>query len=307
MYLKYYLEQLRYSNMPSFLIKYLKTPCLLRLKKIAYFCGMDYASKNIYNFKEPISRYDHSLSVALLTYRLTNDKVQTLAGLFHDIATPCFSHVIDYMNKDYEKQESTEEYTEKILSKDNYLLLCLKEDNINLKDISDFKKYSIVDNERPKLCADRIDGVILTGISWTKNINKKDIHNIVNDLKVFINEDNQKEIGFNSINIAQKVVNVSKNIDLYCHSSADNYMMELLATITREAINNNYITYDALFTYTEEQLFNLLTNITDKKIVDLLYQFKNIKAEEIPKLEISHLKVRKLNPLVNNKRYETIK
>ena len=35
-----------------------------------------------------------------------------------------------------------------------------------------FKKYSIVDNDRPKVCADRIDGVILTGIGWTKNITK---------------------------------------------------------------------------------------------------------------------------------------
>ena len=107
MYLQYYLEQLGYSNLPKFLIKYLKTPSLLRLKDISYFCGMDYASKDIYNFSEFISRYDHSLTVSLIVYKLTKDKKATLAGLFHDIATPCFSHVIDYMNQDYEKQEST--------------------------------------------------------------------------------------------------------------------------------------------------------------------------------------------------------
>ena len=49
MYLKYYLEQLDYSHLPNFLIKYLKTPSLLRLKDVGYFCGMDYASKDIYN------------------------------------------------------------------------------------------------------------------------------------------------------------------------------------------------------------------------------------------------------------------
>ena len=111
---KFYLDTLEYSERPDFLNKYLKTPCLTRLKKVGYFCGMDYASKNIYNFKENITRYDHSLTVALLTWKCTKDKKATLAGLFHDIATPCFSHVIDYMNKDYENQESTEEYTEKI-------------------------------------------------------------------------------------------------------------------------------------------------------------------------------------------------
>ena len=122
--LEYYLDKLNYKTKPQFLEKYLQTPCLLRLKKVGYFCGMDYASKDIYNFKEKITRYDHSLTVALLTWKCSKDMKATIAGLFHDIGTPCFSHVIDYMNKDYEKQESTEQYTEKILRNDMYLKKC---------------------------------------------------------------------------------------------------------------------------------------------------------------------------------------
>ena len=109
MYLDYYMNLLGYNEIPRFLIKYLKCPSLLRLKKIGYFCGMDYASKDIYDFREYISRYDHSINVALITYKLTKNKKATIAALFHDVATPCFSHVIDYMNKDYANQESTEE------------------------------------------------------------------------------------------------------------------------------------------------------------------------------------------------------
>ena len=41
-------------EIPDFLNKYLKVSSLTRLKGIGYFCGMDYASKNIYNFKENI-------------------------------------------------------------------------------------------------------------------------------------------------------------------------------------------------------------------------------------------------------------
>ena len=121
--LGFYFDTLEYSKRPKFLNKYLNVPCLTRLKKVGYFCGMDYASKNVYDFKEHITRYDHSLTVALLTWKCTKDKIATLAGLFHDIATPCFSHVIDYMNKDYENQESTEEYTETILKNDKYITL----------------------------------------------------------------------------------------------------------------------------------------------------------------------------------------
>ena len=226
----YYLHLL--GDIPSFLKKYLEIPCLIRLKKIGYFCGMDYASKDVYDFKESISRYDHSLMVALITWKYTKDKSATIAALFHDIATPCFSHVIDYMNKDYAKQESTEEYTEMIIKNDSLLAKYLKEDGILTNDIINFKKYSIVDNNRPKLCADRFDGIILTSISWTNNITKDEIKLLVDDLTVFQNEDGEQELGFKTKDLALKAVSLSRKIDEYCHSSEDNYMMELLALIT---------------------------------------------------------------------------
>lgn len=302
MYLQYYLEQLDYSNLPNFLIKYLKTPSLLRLKNIGYFCGMDYASKDIYDFREYISRYDHSLTVCLIVYKLTKDKKATLAGLFHDIATPCFSHVIDYMNQDYEKQESTEEYTEHILKSDKYLIECLREDDIDINEIINFKKYSVVDNDRPKVCADRIDGVILTGIGWTKNINKNDISNIVKDMCIFLNENNEDEIGFKSSKVVKKVLEISESIDIYCHSKEDNYMMQLLAKITKLSIEKKYITYEELYTYNENHLFSMLKQQKDSKLQGLINEFENKKIQDIPELEMPKVKVRDLNPLVNGKR-----
>lgn len=302
MYLEYYQEQLGISNIPDFLIKYLKSPSLLRLKEIGYLCGMDYASNDIYDFQERISRYDHSLTVFLIVYKLTKNKKTALAGLFHDVATPCFSHVIDYMNQDYERQESTEEYTEYILKNDDYLLECLKEDNIDIDDIINFKKYSIVDNERPKVCADRIDGVILTGIGWTKNITKKDIKQIIENMSIFKNENNEDEIGFSSLEIAKKVLEVSESIDMYCHSKEDNYMMQLLANITKLAIERNYLSYQELYSYSEEELFNLLKAQNDEELQMLIEKFKTIKKEDIPNIELPKVKVRSLNPLVNGKR-----
>lgn len=295
--LKFYLNELKYEEKPEFLEKYLEAPSLKRLEKIGYFCGMDYASKNIYNFKEHITRFDHSLTVALLTWKCTKDKKATIAGLFHDISTPCFSHVIDYMNKDYKKQESTEEYTEDIIKKDKYLLKCLKEDNVNIDDIINFKKYSIVDNDRPKLCADRLDGVILTGIAWTKNIQYDDIKNIINDIHIYDNE-----IGFKTKEVADKVVSVSKSIDIYCHSKEDNYMMELLAKIAKYGIDKKYITYSELFTSTEENIINKLKNTYDKQLLDYFNEFENISQNEIPDIDLPDVKIRDLKPIANGKR-----
>ena len=300
MYLECYLKQLDYENKPQFLDKYLKSPSLLRLKKVGYFCGMDYASKSIYDFSEYISRYDHSLTVALLTYKLTKDKVQTLSALFHDIATPCFSHVIDYMNKDYTNQESTEEYTERIIKEDVYLFECLKEDNIDIEDIIDFKKYPVVDNKRPKVCTDRIDGVILTGACWTKNITLDDIYNIVNDMCIVINEDNEQEIGFTNEDTVEKIINISKSIDVYCHSNEDNYMMNLLADITKKAIDNEYIKYDDLYQLNEEEILEIFNS--KKELYELMNLFYNIKLNDIPNIELPDVKIRDLNPLLNGKR-----
>lgn len=300
--LNYYLEQLNYQNMPSFLIKYLKSPSLLRLRNVGYFCGMDYASKDVYNFSEYISRYDHSLTVSLIVYKLTNNRKMTLASLFHDIATPCFSHVIDYMNEDYEKQESTEEYTEYILKSDSYLVECLKEDDIDIDDIIDFKKYSVVDNERPKVCADRIDGVILTGFGWVKNVSKEDIKRIIQDMTVFKNEFDEDEIGFKSYDIARKVLEVSESIDVYCHSKEDNYMMQLLAKLTKLAIIKGLITYEELYFYDEKELFELFKNTADKELMLLLNEFQNKNRVDICDVYLPNVKVRSLNPLVNGKR-----
>ena len=299
MNLEYYLEQLENDKRPDFLEKYLKSPSLKRLQKVGYFCGMDYASKDIYDFEEYITRFDHSLSVSLMVYKLTKDEKATLAGLFHDIATPCFSHVIDYMNKDYEKQESTEALTETILEKDTYLKECLQKDQITLRDISNFKRYPIVDNERPKVCADRIDGVILTGIGWTKNITQDDIHQIIKEICVEQNEQEEKEIGFKTIYTARRVMEINHKINEYCHSKEDNYMMQLLANITKYAIKKKIISYEDLYYLNEEELYSLLKEMEDKKLKEMLTEFETIQKKDIPRFDIPKIKERKLTPLVN--------
>ena len=291
------------GEIPNFLHKYLKLKILTRLKNIGYFCGMDYASKELYNFEYKISRFDHSLSTALITWKLTNDKKQTLAALFHDVSTPCFSHVIDYMNQDYENQESTEEKTESILRGSKSLEKLLKEDNLVLEDIINFKNFSVVDNSRPKLCADRIDGIILTSIGWTKKLNIKDVPSIINSLELQKNEENELEIGLKDEKIAIQLYDLNKEIDILCHSNEDNYMMELLADITKYALEKKYITYDNLYEYNEKKLFNILNSTEDNCLKLLLNIFKTITINEISEKNLPHVKKRNINPLLNGKRY----
>lgn len=298
----YYITLLGYPNIPEFLNKYLTLSSLNRLKEVGYFCGMDYASSNIYNFKEYISRYMHSLSTSLLVYYLTKDKRCTLQALFHDISTPVFSHVIDYMNKDYIYQETTEEFTELILKSDKKLLEYLELDKIPLDNLVNFKFSTIVDSPRPKMCADRLDGIILNGSYWTKTLNEKDIFNIIKSTELYINEESIPEIGFNNITAYNKVAETNDLTNIEMHSNYDNYMMELLANITRYLINKEYIKYEDLYFLTENKIFKLINSIEDKELKEYIFLFKNIKKEEIPLVKQEEIKERKLKPLLNGKR-----
>lgn len=210
------------------------------------------------------------------------------------------------MNKDYEKQESTEKYTEYIINNDKQLQKYLKEDNLIPEDIIDFKKYTIVDNSRPKLCADRLDGIILTGIAWTKTIDKNDISNIITDLNVYKNENNEQELGFKTKNIALQAVSTSNEIDKFCHTSEDNYMMELLAKITKNAINNQVVKYDDLYKLDEPTLLEKIRNSKIKELTELLTKFENITIEDIPVTILNNVKNRNLDPLVNEVRLSNL-
>lgn len=298
----FYIRELGYPDIPEFLKKYLEVPILKRLKNVSYYCGMNFASKEIYGLSENVSRYEHSLSVALLVYRFTHDKSATLAGLFHDVSTPCFSHAIDFMNGDAARQESTEEYTERILRGDAMLLKCLKEDSVDIEDLIDFKKFTIVDNERPKLCADRIDGIVLPAIGLTKNLSKDDIKDMLGDLCVYKNEFGEDELGFKTESVAKVVLDVSDSIDNLFHTSKDNFMMSLLAKIARTAIDDGIIKYDDLFVLDEAELFSILKSSDNQKVISLIKRFETVTLDEIPVVENVVVKHKDLNPLVRGKR-----
>ena len=100
---------------PEFLVQFANTPAMLRLKQVGMHCGCEYTCFPIFKHLECYSRYDHSIGVAMIIYHFTKDIKQSLAGLFHDIATPAFSHVIDFLNNDHLTQESTEDGTKEII------------------------------------------------------------------------------------------------------------------------------------------------------------------------------------------------
>ena len=64
----------------------------------------------------------------------------------------------------------------------------------------------------------------------------QEIPNILNSIQVMINEDNEKELGVTTNEIANKLCDLNREIDIICHSNEDNYMMMLLAKIAKLSI-----------------------------------------------------------------------
>ena len=301
--IKEYFKILCPSGIPKFLISFIESKTLMRLSKISYFCGMEYGSKDIYDFKYFYSRLDHSIAVALIVWNHTFDVNETLAALFHDASTPAFSHVIDYMNKDYLEEESTELDLKDFLQNDTELIREFKNKGLKIEDIATFKDYPLVDNDRPKLCADRLECLFSANLIWTKTIALDEIKDIYDDITITHNEYDEEEYNFTSIVIADRAVELNDIINKKTHTDEDYTSMNLLAAMTKKLIDLEIISYDDLYTLDDEVVMKLIYRVCfiDKEMKCLYKLFSKLLYANIK--DKPEIKNKNINPLVKNIRY----
>ena len=290
---------------PRFIIPYIETPTMERLNKVSYFCGMEHGPKEVYNFKYFLSRLDHSISVALITWNITYNRDATLQALFHDANTPAFSHVIDYMNGDALTQETTEIGLLEYLKKDKELVKLSNKFGPSLETISNFKTNSIIDTKRPQLCADRLDSCFLTNLVWLQTTNIEEIKKLYNDIMIHTNEDNKLEIGFLDLSTADRVVELQELINNATHQQEEYDAMNLLGQIVKKLIEKQIITYNILFYLTDEQLMIIIKQQVEKdpEINELYKTFMSLKPTG--KKTKQPVKEQVIDPLVLNYRYKT--
>jgi hypothetical protein len=226
-------------EMPEFLEKYTNLKIMQRLKGVGLLCGTDWT--NIYKNRFYYSRYQHSLAVALIIWNFTKDKAQTLAGLFHDIATTVFSHASDFRKGDALTQTSTEEPTAQILRDDEELQLLLQKDNINLEEIIDYHIYPIADNEIPRLSADRLEYMFPSGMALDGSWTMEQIRDIYNDLVILKNEDNTDELGFKTLEFAEQYCFRFCMIGHLLQLNENKVTLHLLGQIMTEGVNQGIL------------------------------------------------------------------
>lgn len=286
------------NEIPTFLNDYLQLDILQRLKGIGLFCGCDYTS--LFDIDTFYSRYDHSLGVALIIWHFTHDKKQTLAGLFHDVSSPVFSHAIDFFNGDYIHQESTEERNQQILGNDSHLRTLLKRDGINLEEVWDYKDYPIADNPKPRLSADRLEYTLATSLFvFHQPMDKMAM--IYKDLVA-----TQNEISFTHLEPALDFMHCMHQANLFYLSNEDKLSLQLLADILKSMCQDQLLTMDDFYTLTEPDIIDRIQASDYKKYFDYFESMTSIHESDHPvehHYQISlDVKRRYIDPLLNGKR-----
>jgi len=241
------------SEFPEFLNDYINTPAMQKQAGISVSCGTIYTK--LFNYKYWYSSLDHSVAVALIIWNFTKDKKQTLSGLFHDISTPAFKHVIDFMNGDNETQESTEDLTVEMIRNSKEIMDLLDRDGIKLEEVCDYHIYPIADNDTPRLSSDRLEYTLSNGLGVRLNLfSLDDIREIYNDIIVLNDEEGTIELGFKTKEIAEKFVHNMKLLSCSYVDTKTKLTMTFLADVMKKMSEYKLITKEEMYTLSEKEV-----------------------------------------------------
>lgn len=253
------------EDFPDFLLDYIETPRMQKQDNISCSCGTYYSK--MFNIDLWYSSLQHSIAVALVIWHFTHDKKQTLAGLFHDISTPAFKHCIDFMNKDYEKQESTEELTKTMIMESKEIMDLLKRDNISIDEVADYGIYPIADNATPMLSADRLEYTLSNGLGQVKAIwGLDEIRKIYSNIIVINKEDGTPEMCFKDKEIAERFVEVMSELSVLYMWDKRRFGMQFLADTMKLMSNDGVITVGDLYELPESEIINKIKNCKEHNI-----------------------------------------
>lgn len=229
-------------DMPPSITEAMAAPEMRRLQHVGMNCGCEYTSFPLFRrIHEPYSRFDHSVGVALLIWRFTGDIRQTLAGLFHDIATPCFAHVVDFMLGDSMDQVATENGTRDLIERSVSIQALLRKNGLTTDDVADYHRYPIADNDSPQLSADRLEYTLGNLVNY-QVITRDTVGLILDALAVLRDEYGHEELGFVRMDEAVSFANGAMDMGEIYVSEADRFSMQMLAELLKRAKDAGVIT-----------------------------------------------------------------
>ena len=291
-------------DFPPFLNDYIFTKEMQHQKEISVACGKIYSKMFKYGY--PYTSLDHSVGVALIVWNFTADKKQTLAGLFHDIASPVFKHTVDIFNGDADKQESTEGKTSDIIKNSKEIMTLLERDKIKLEEVDDYHIYSIADNDTPRLSADRLEYSLSNALFVNELCDMEEIKRFYENIYVGVNEDKETELCFDDRDIADKFVQLTSKLSILYRDDKTRFSMELLSDILKWLVKNDILTINDLYALSENEVIEIINKSRLKDVFDKWINMQDVSISKILPDDYyyvkSRAKIRYIDPLVNDKR-----
>ena len=229
-----------HGDVPAFLQEAAKTSAMQRLQDVGMNCGCEYTSFPMFAGIGPYSRFDHSVGVGLIVWHFTKSMEQAMAGLLHDIATPVFAHVIDFLHGDHMNQESTEAGTGQWIRGSGELHRVLEKFEIPVEAVEDYHRYPIADNDSPRLSADRLEYTLGNAVNYGI-ATKAQVRTWYADLAVGVNEDDEPELMFSHREAAEGFAMAALECSKIYVADPDRYAMEALAGLLKQAIDQGIL------------------------------------------------------------------
>jgi hypothetical protein len=136
------------------LVELIQSKAMQRMKGI---CQQGVPEEYILKSQPSFCRYDHCVGTMLILKKLGASLEEQAAGLLHDVSHTAFSHVVDYVFGGGEKEDYQDSIHHTFFGSGTELAGILEKHGMNPEDISDFGRYSLLEQEQPEMCADRFD------------------------------------------------------------------------------------------------------------------------------------------------------
>ena len=291
-------------NFPIWLYDYINTKEMLHQQYISVTCGTIYS--DLFESDFFYSNLDHSVGVALIVWHFTHDKKQTLAGLFHDIATPAFKHCVDFMNGDYMTQESTEDLTTQIIQNSPAITALLARDKIKISEVDDYHKYPIADNDTPCLSADRLEYSLSNALFTYKLLDLDEIRTIYRDIKIGQGINGAPELEFKTKKIARQFVKITSILSVIYREDRTRYSMQFFADILKKLNSANLIQISDLYHLKETEIIDIINQTDYADALNNWVNAKKVKTSKTAPEDAYYIKqpakVRYIDPLCNGAR-----
>ena len=243
------------------LIDLINSPSIQRLKGISQL-GLPQE----YFHHPTFSRYEHSIGVMVLLRKLGASLKEQIAGLLHDASHTAFSHVIDWIIGDPAKDNYQDSIFKQFVDSSEIPSI-LKKYEINSDEIVDHEIFTLLEQDLPLLCADRVDYTLREIVARG---DKEQTELVISNLTT-----SNGHIVLKNQSAAERFS------EFYIKLHHDNWAgvesktrYHLLAEILKKALDCKHITLED-FKKTDEDIINVLLKSNNSEIINGLNQLRN--------------------------------